>query len=125
MNNERKSTRKNSLFYTEVFNEDNQKLAGRLVNLGPEGMMLLSEKPIEPDSIFKLKMVLPISNEDKDAIRFYAESRWCKRDINPEYYDTGFKLMNVSRENRLKLKKYIDEYSFPNSKVSEDFERTD
>ncbi len=112
MEDKRKHKRMNSLFYLRVFNRDTDRLAGRMVNITPEGIMLVSEKPIEPNENFSFRMVLPEGYEGKRTITFDANSRWCIKDINPDLYDTGFKLSGVSSEDVKVIERLIEDYTF-------------
>jgi len=112
MNNRRTKRRMHSLFYLRVYDQKSNKLAGRLVNVSQEGMMLMSEKPIEPKLDFKFKMDLPKSMAQNAAISFQAQSRWCMKDPNPKLFDTGFKIIEISSESLKALNELIRDYTF-------------
>ena len=67
---------------------------GNLVDT-TEGCMLISDDPIETGADFELKLDLPEEIRGRQ-ITFDAHSRWCKSDVNPGFYDTGFRLSNIS-----------------------------
>ena len=57
MNEKRKLNRRHLIYYLRVFDRDTSILIGHLVDITAEGIMLISEDPIETDNIFQLKML--------------------------------------------------------------------
>jgi len=112
MDERRRHKRMNSLFYLRVFNRDTDRLAGRMVNITPKGIMLVSEEPIEPNKNFSFRMVLPEGFEGKKTITFNANSRWCMKDVNPDLYDTGFMLSDMTFEDAKVIEHLIEDYTF-------------
>jgi hypothetical protein len=82
------------------------------VDITPEGIMLISEAPIPSDALFDLRMEFPKEIFGEERLEFSARSMWCRRDLNPDYYDTGFMIMNVPLEHVLLVKKLVSEYGF-------------
>jgi len=95
MDDRRKLKRRHLIYYLRVFEQGTNKLVGHLVDLTQEGIMLISENPIEVNKVHHLRMILPSRMGGNEEWLFDAESRWCKKDINPDFYDTGFKLLNL------------------------------
>ena len=91
----RKSPRRALYRYLEVIDSKSKKPAGRLVNLTPEGMMLMSEKPIKEQAKLKLRVNLPERVLDIKSISVDSECRWCATSYNPDYYDAGFEFTKV------------------------------
>jgi len=112
MKEKRRLKRRHLIFYLRVFNAETNQLLGYLVDLTPEGIMLMSEEPVEKGEKFKLRMDLPEEYSDRAKIEFDAESVWTSTDVNPDFYDTGFKFSNVSHEERLIIEDIIDDLGF-------------
>lgn len=93
---------KNDSLYSRVFERENGPLAGHLVDVTTEGLMLLSEKPVEVGAKFKFRMVLPEFMEESGEIGFEGICAWSKRDVNPDYYLVGFKFDKLP-EKKIKL----------------------
>lgn len=72
----------------------------------------MSESPIETEKVFQLKMELQTKLNEKEYLNFDARSIWCKNDINPDFYDTGFQLLNVTQEDFRSIEDIIDELGF-------------
>jgi hypothetical protein len=98
MEDRRKLKRRHLIYYLRVFEQGTNKLVGHLVDLTQEGIMLISENPIEVNKVYHLRMILPSRMGGNEEWLFDAESRWCNKDINPDFYDTGFKLLNPRTE---------------------------
>lgn len=85
---------------------------GRIVDITTEGIMLISEEPIAIDISYNLRMEFPKEIFGEERLDFTALSLWCKKDMNPDYYDTGFHIRNVPLEHVLLVKKLIQDYGF-------------
>ncbi len=112
MAEKRKLKRRHLIYYLRVFDRESNKLIGHLIDISPQGIMIMSEEPLEVNKLFKLRMDLPVDVFEKTEIEFDAESRWTKKDINPEFYDTGFAIMNLSYTDGRLIEKLIDDYGF-------------
>jgi PilZ domain-containing protein len=94
----RRVKRRHLIYYLRVFEKNADQPIGHMVDISAEGMMLISEDPIKTGSVFELKMVLPVEIDGSREIIFSAESKWCREDENPDFYNTGFQLINFSAE---------------------------
>ena len=112
MAEQRKHDRKYLIYYLRVFDRNTEELLGNLVDITTEGLMLISESPIETDMIFELKMDLPEEIRGSRQIVFDAQSRWCKNDVNPDFYDTGFLLSNISSNDISIIESLIQDFYF-------------
>jgi len=90
--------RRHLIYYLEVYDRDTSNLLGHVVDITTKGMKLVSKKPLEVGKNYNLQMLLPEDYFHERAIRFEAESLWSTNDVNPDFYDTGFKLSNMNRE---------------------------
>lgn len=108
----RKIKRRYLMYYSRVFDAHTQILLGHLVDITPLGAMLISEKPIETDIDFRLKMELSHDIADKRYLEFESKSLWCRRDIDPSFFNTGFELINVSAEDNAIIKRIVESYGF-------------
>ncbi len=106
----RKYQRRHLLYYLRVFDEDSHKLLGHSIDHTPEGIMLISEAPIATDVVHHLKMILPTGVMEEMVLSFEAESLWCRKDINSNFYDTGFKLLNVTQKHVEIIQSLIEDF---------------
>lgn len=108
----RKIKRRYLMYYSRVFDAHTQVLLGHLVDITPQGAMLISEKPIETEVNFRLKMELSNDITDKHFIEFDSKSLWCRRDIDPSFWDTGFELIDVTDEDKAIIEHIVEAYGF-------------
>ena len=107
MENQRKLKRRHLIYYLRVFTKKGNKLLGHLVDLTTEGMMLIGEKPVKAGAKLDLKMHLPREIEGKRQISFSAECVWCRKDVNPDFYDSGFKLVKIAPKDTERIEQLI------------------
>ena len=86
----RELKRRHLIYYLRVFDRNTDKIIGHLVDITTEGLMLISEGPLETDAIFELRMDLPSEIEGVRKMDCLAHSRWCRKDDNPDFFNTGF-----------------------------------
>ena len=91
----RKLKRRHLIYYSRVYDRANGKLMGHLMDITAEGVKLISEEPIEINQTFQLRMDLPEDIIAKPYIFLDAKSMWCSPDINPDFYNTGFRVYNM------------------------------
>lgn len=108
----RKLKRRHLIYYLRVFDCANDHLVGHLVDITADGIMIISEQPIEMNKIFHFKMMLPSRIGGKEEWLFQAQSRWCSKDINPDFYDTGFMLINVAEKDLEVISNLIRGFGF-------------
>jgi c-di-GMP-binding flagellar brake protein YcgR len=98
MEERRKYKRRSTIYYIKVYNRQENRMIGRLVDISEGGMMLVNEKPVKAGEVFELRMPLPDAMKFPDEISFSARAVWCGQDINPDFYDTGFEFIDPSSE---------------------------
>lgn len=104
--------RRHLIYYLRVFDRRTDQILGHLVDITPEGAKLISESPIPTAERYQLRMMLPAEIFGRDHLDFEAESLWSNQDINPDFYDTGFRLHRIEARDALVIAHLIDEYGF-------------
>jgi len=112
MEERRKLKRRHIIYYLLVFDQDTQSMLGHLVDITPQGMMVISEQPLEVGRLYNLRLLLPYQIAGKRELIFQAHSKWCQKDLNPDFYDTGFQLLNVSDEDIRTIDWLIEQAGF-------------
>jgi hypothetical protein len=106
--------RRHLIYYLRVWDRKTKKLLGHIVDINTGGFMLISEKEIKPEQAFDLE-IRWTPPEGKDIkIQFKAESRWSSNDVNPAFFDTGFKLLGRNEKVLEPIRNMIEEYGFQN-----------
>ena len=92
--------------------KDSDKVVGFLVDITTKGIMIMSESPVEVDKTFHFKMHLQTDLSKKENLFFDAKSKWYKKSVNTDLYDTGFELLNVTAEDFKGIESIIEELGF-------------
>jgi PilZ domain len=106
--------RRHLIYYLRVWDVKADKLLGHVVDINADGFMLISEKQVEPEKTFDLEIRWNTPDEKKINIQFQAESRWSTNDVNPSFFDTGFKLIGPTDDVLEPIREMIEEYGFQN-----------
>ncbi len=104
--------RKYIVFYLRVFDGMSRKVLGHLVDISQQGIMMISDNPIEVNETLRLRMSLPAQLKDASEVLFAATSRWCKQDENPDFYLTGFFLHDIEAETENVIRRLIDDFGY-------------
>ncbi len=107
-----KSARHNLIRYLKVYDQETHDLMGRVVDVSHRGMMVVGERPYEPESgPRKLRVMLP-ETIDTPYFDVEAECRWGGPDVNAELFDGGFEFVNMTDDLKDTLDLVVDELSF-------------
>lgn len=110
MKEQRKLKRRHIMFYSRVFNRETGNLIGYLGNMTAEGIMIISEYPLEVGIDYLLRMDLPLDIYSKAMLNLKARSAWCQPDIDPNFYNTGFQLSNTSKDDVAIIERVVGDY---------------
>lgn len=85
-------------YFARVYHRRLGRLIGYLVNITPSGVMVVSDKPIDPGAIVELQIELP--SHDDSALQLYldAECVWSRTDPDSDYFELGFKICDVQHD---------------------------
>jgi hypothetical protein len=112
MENKRRLKRRHLIYYLRVFDQKSGQLVGHLVDITKEGMMLISEQALEPEKQYQFRMMLPTEILSKAEVMFTGTVIWSKKDVNPDFYASGFKLDSVATEDVVIIESLIHRYGF-------------
>ncbi len=104
------------VFYLRVFDGMSRKIFGHLVDISGNGIMLISDNPVEVNEDYRLRMSLPSQMKERNEIIFSATSRWCKSDANPDFYLIGFQIHDLEQATRDLVANLIKDFSYNNKK---------
>ena len=112
MQERRKASRRDLIFYSRVSDAITGRQVGNLLNITVGGAMVLCEKPIEPQTVMELHIELPDGIAEKSELVITATSVWHQPDINPEFYDVGLRFQEVTPEDQEIIQVLVKEYGF-------------
>jgi hypothetical protein len=104
--------RRHLIFYLRVWELDGNRLLGHVVDITPEGLMLISEQPIATGQEYALEVRLPDTDGNLESMRFRAICRWSDNDVNSDFYDSGFEFLEKRPEDIETLRTLVEEYGF-------------
>lgn len=113
MKERRKQERKTLVAYTQVFDLYGGNLLGYLGDLTVSGAMIISEKPMKPDTEITLALELPEMPGIK-AVRMSVSARvaWCQQDLSPQFFNIGFEFNDISEEQKQLVASIVQNYEF-------------
>jgi c-di-GMP-binding flagellar brake protein YcgR len=110
MDERRKHVRKATSDYFLIYDRETDKLVGRVLNLSPTGVMMISESPVEVSKTIGCKMVMPRIISNRQHIDFDAECRWCSKNKRWKWYEIGCQISNISEEDQRIIHQLIGEW---------------
>lgn len=108
----RKLKRRHLIYYLEVFDQENNKLLGHLVDLTVKGMKLVSKEEIPSGKDYTLRMIMPEDYCQQREVNFKATSTWCSQDVNPDFFATGFTTPDLDEATRRMFMILINQVGF-------------
>ena len=94
----RRQERTRLIYHLRVFDARRRKLLGQLVDITPEGLALIGEKAVPVGRKFSLRMDLPRNLMADGHLNFSAESKWCTKDTNGDFYSMGMRIVKMTPE---------------------------
>jgi hypothetical protein len=119
MKDKRKTKRRYLLYYMRVYDANTRQQIGNLVDITPQGIMVVSDHPLPEDKNTRLRMELTAEVSEKPFMEFSAHSKWCEPDIIPNMYNTGFEILDLSSEDAEIIQHIIKEFGFRDNKQVE------
>ncbi len=94
MNEERRTLkRRRPTYYLRVFDNESDQLAGSLIDISPEGLMLASRKKFKPEENVKIRISLPDAIVGERTLTLDARNIWCRKELDSgvhDYFSAGF-----------------------------------
>ncbi len=112
MMNTRRLQRRHLIYYLRIVDRDTDQLIGFLVDITTEGLMIMSESPLEVGRVFRCKMLVQSELSDREHLCFEAKSIWCRKGTASNFYDTGLQLLTMAPEDFSSIQQIIDELGF-------------
>ena len=91
----------------EVFDLDTGDHLGRVVDLHVEGLMLLSDRPVDLFRCFALQVNLPMRLNGVHEFLLDAETLWNRQSLNGQQYWTGMHFTNLPEASRQRIEKMV------------------
>ncbi len=98
------------IFYLEIRDRGSNEPLGFLSNITPDGMQVLSERPLAVGKSFELEICRP--GMTRQPVRCRARSIWSKADTDPGYYATGFQFEDIPAMTLQAIERLIRDLGF-------------
>lgn len=99
-------------FFLQVFNRLTDKPIGFLGNVSEDGLMLISQLPMMVDVDFELRLKIPAADGTFHPIDLTASCLWSHEDVNPQHYDSGFRVLQAPEEYEQLINVLLHYFSF-------------
>jgi hypothetical protein len=93
MRNQRRIERHQLPSYLQVFNLNTGKPMGSIGNLSLDGLLLISELRMLVGARFEMRIKVPGARGKPHHVDFAAVCQWCREDVTPGCFDSGFALV--------------------------------
>jgi hypothetical protein len=117
MKDQRKVKRRFLLYYMRVYDIETRQQIGNLVDITPEGAMLLCDNPIPEGKTMPLRLELSHEVSDRPFLEFSARSKWCRPDVDPNRYNIGFEIVEIKKEDEKIINRIIKEFGFRDNRI--------
>ena len=107
---QRSLNRHHLIYYLRVFDGISSRVVGHIVDISPQGIMLITDEPITVQEDYRLRMRFPGAGSEQEELIFDAVCRWCRQDDNPEFYIAGFQIQNLPEESANFIQGLIAEF---------------
>ncbi len=83
--------------YLKIYNRNTMRAMGGIGNISCNGLMLISSVPVLIGAVYNMRIILPHETGEK-YLDFDARCHWCKPDVSPEYFDSGYSVINAGHD---------------------------
>lgn len=81
--------------YLMVYNRNTLREMGSIGNISANGLMLISAVPVLIGAVYNMRIILPDGEGGDRYLDFDARCHWCKPDVGPEFFDSGYSIVNA------------------------------
>jgi hypothetical protein len=112
MENRRKVNRRYLLYFVRVYNADTHQQIGNLVDITPQGAMIVGQDPIPVNLAMRIRVEITADVANIPFLEFPSRSIWCHPDLDPSLYDTGLEILELTPEDSKIIQKIIETFGF-------------
>ena len=81
--------------YLTIYNRNTMRVMGSIGNISCNGLMLISAVPVLIGAVYNMRLILPDEGTGERYLDFDARCHWCKPDVGPEFFDSGYSIVNA------------------------------
>ncbi|MEW5924978.1 MAG: PilZ domain-containing protein [Candidatus Zixiibacteriota bacterium] len=117
MDMQRKTPRSRPRSYLGVFDRETDKLLGGLADLTADGIMLFGDTAFQVNQTCDVRLTLPKAILECREIVFSVSCVWCRRSVDTVLYHTGFKIIDITEEEKGKITRLLNHSLFTEAAV--------
>lgn len=96
---ERRSIKRHQLHeYLKIYNRNTMRVMGSIGNISCNGLMLISSVPVLIGAVYNMRIILPDDDVRERYLDIDARCHWCRPDVGPEYFDSGYSIVNAGHD---------------------------
>lgn len=112
MQDKRKHKRIPLHYYLKVSESNSLEHLGYMIDVSEAGFKLLSENHIPAGSELACTLQLPDDLDNKKEISFKARACWSGKDVNPDYYVSGYHIDEITPAGEVVISLIIRHYGY-------------
>lgn len=107
MKDGRKYTRRRASDYLLVTDTDSGQVLGRIINVSPKGIAVMSTESLAVDRSFNLSIKLPSRAFGCDYLTLTADCRWSTFEKRSDLWENGLEIGEISPDDRRVLQQVV------------------
>ena len=115
--------RRHLVFYLRVFDQHGRGIIGHLTDISTAGLMLVSEREIDQEEVFDVRLILPKEVQGRTELQLKIRCIWCRPDPIPEFHVAGFNFVELDLEQKKLIDALVAEFSREDSLAPDHSER--
>ena len=112
MADRRKLKRRHLVYYLRVVNAETNRELGHVMDVTPDGLLVMSKHRVQVGRRLKLRMTLPGGADEEQRLRFEGVTVSTGKDVCPGFYDTGVKVKRLTRRDLSAIRSLLDDHGF-------------
>lgn len=108
---QRRLPRAELAFYIPIHDRETGDEVGRMVDITPEGMRLVTDAPVELERVFEQFIEVEDSDGVARRLEVVARSVWCQPDTNPDHFAAGLQIIGARAGAGYSIERFIREHS--------------
>lgn len=115
MKERRSRKRRRPTYYLRVFNDRSDQLAGSLIDISPNGLMLASRKKFRNEENIRVRLALPDAIVGEQTLILEAKNIWCRKELDSsvhDYFSAGFEFEDIDMDKAEMIENSMRNYLF-------------
>ena len=95
-------------------------LLGHVTDITADGLSMIGEEEIKTGKVFHLRIELPHEMKSDQDLVVHARSRWCRKDTDPSYFQSGYTFRRPSGNSLDIISRLISRYLYEEPEEDEE-----